>query len=112
MLVVPLDGVGSPDLTGVHVVDLGTLSNWQQAFIANSSSNFSLSLLKVTANCSAAFSYGFYFDSTTSQWMLFGNVVEGPGDNKSWGIWSAASGDTIISGSLWRCTKRDRPETE
>jgi len=91
-------GAAGP-LTGVHVVGPGTLKDWEIGVAAFTTSNSSVSLLKVTANCST-FTEGFYLDSTLSQWTLLGNVIEGPGDNQSWGIFSVASGNTIVGNSV------------
>lgn len=78
-------GLGFPNITGVHVIGPGTLSNWQLGFFAESTSSSSVSNTKVTAHCTATTinpnnNLGFFLDPSTSQWTLLGNVVEA-GDN-------------------------------
>jgi len=86
---------GAPDTSGVHVIGPGTLSNWQTGVEVNHNSSSSVSLLKITANCGATLTLGFFFGSDSSRWTVAGNVVQEPGDSSA-GILMFGSGNYII----------------
>ena len=95
-------GTSSVPLSLVNVLGSGTISNFVFGFWADYSAGSFVKSTTVTAPLcpSGDFTFGFVIYSTSSQWMLQGNVVNEPGINSLGILLDGNANNTIVRNSV------------